>query len=208
VRQLTTTRSAGLLLVYTAIAAATILGQETKTERGTLTIKLTDTFGSKVSRGILSIKSSGGGVAYSAEAQGQVAVQLPYGRYTVEFGTNWYQPSRRDVVIDSPDSFAELAAIFVVPEENYAPGSISIKIDPAKSCSAEGSLWAKLIGVYTQDIMERHVSSGGYALFEPVDRGAYIVIVVDGSNVRATSPIMTKGQITTASIALAACESR
>jgi hypothetical protein len=143
--QLTTISSPGLLLLGVFIAVATILGQETKADQGTLTSNLTDTFGSKVSRGILSIKSSDGGLVYSREAQDQAVVHLPYGRYTIAFQTNWDKSSRRDVVIDSPDSFADLAVISLLPEENYTASSISIKIEPVKSCAADGHLWAKLI---------------------------------------------------------------
>jgi hypothetical protein len=196
------------LLFAGAVAVATILGQETKTGEAALTVNLIDTFGSKVSRGTLSIKSSEGGVVYSAEAQDQVVVHLPYGRYTMEFRANWYQTARREVLIDSPESFTVLAAIFVAPEENYTPGSISIKVDPAKTCGAEGSLWAKLVGVYTRDVLERHISPGGYALFEPVDRGVYVAIIVDGSKVRGTLPITTKGRITTATLNLSPCQSQ
>ena len=196
-----------LCWVSAALIAVPILCQRGKAEEGTLTVSIMDSFGSKVGRGMLSIESSGGAVVYSREVQSQAVVRLPYGRYRIEFTANWYQPARRDIVIDSAESFAALAAVFVAQEENYTPGSISIKVDPAKSCTAEGYLWAKLVGIYTQEAVERHISSRGYALFEPVDRGSYLAIIVDGSKVRATLPIVTKGQITVSTLSLPPCQS-
>jgi hypothetical protein len=206
---LTSVRSAVLFWVSAAIITAPVRCQEAKADEGTLTVDITDTFGSRVPSGMLSVRSTGGEVVYTAEVQSQAVVHLAYGRYTIEFRSNWYQPARRDVVINSAESFAELGAVFVAQEENYTPGSISIKVDPAKSCSAKGgaSLWAKLVGVYTRYAEERHISPRGHALFEPVDRGKYLVIVIDGSRVRAALPVVTKGQVTVANVSLPPCES-
>jgi hypothetical protein len=176
-------------------------------EQGALTINLTDRSGLKVSRGSLSIKSSEGRIVYTAAAEGQVVVHLPHGRYTVEFENEWSPVVRRDVVIDKQDCFVELASTFV-PEGGNQAGSISIKVDPSTSCTVNGSLWAKLVGVYSQDAMERRISPVGYALFEPVEGGSYVVIVIDGSKVRATVPIITTRPITTATLTLSPCESK
>jgi hypothetical protein len=111
-------------------------------------------------------------------------------------------------VIDKPESFIELASAFV-PEGGNPPASISIKVDPATSCTADGSLWAKLVGVYSLDEMERRiVVPGGYALFEPVAAGSYVLIVVDGLRVRAALPIETTRPLVTATVKLSTCDSK
>jgi hypothetical protein len=189
-------------------ATTTAFTQTAEPEKGTLTVNLTDTRGLKVSPGNLSIKSTQGKVVYSATADGQVIVHLAYGRYSVEFENAWSPRVSRDVVIDKPDSFVELASTFV-PEGGNLPASISIKVDPATSCTADGSLWAKLVGVYSRDEMERRiVVPGGYALFEPVAGGSYVLIVVDGPKVRATLPIETTRQLASATIRLSGCDSK
>jgi hypothetical protein len=202
----TSIRSASLFVLIVMSAAVSVCGQS-ENQQGVLTINLTDTRGLQVSRGSLSIKSSQGKVVYATAAEGQAIVHLPYGRYSVEFKNEWSPPARRDVVIDKPECFLELASTFV-PEGGNKPGSISIKVDPATSCTADGSLWTKLVGVYSQDVLERRIGPGGYALFEPVEGGSYVVIVVDGSKVRAALPVATTRQITTATIALSGCESK
>jgi hypothetical protein len=197
------------MILGLSVLSATVSApaQTTGPEEGTLRINLTDTSGLKVSSGSLSIKSGEGKVVYSATADGPV-VQLPYGRYSVEFENPWSPRVSRDVVIDKPESFIELASTFV-PEGGNTPVSISIKVDPAGSCTGEGSLWAKLVGVYSLDEMERRVVvPGGYALFEPVAAGSYVLIVVDGSKVRATLPIETTRPLVTAAVRLSACDSK
>lgn len=204
------TRFQSVAMTVIGFSAAAIFFGQSDSNQGTLTIDLSSSRGLKLPRGRVSIRSSQGSSVFTAAAEGQVVVHLPYGRYTVEFDTNWFEPARRDVVIDKPDSFMELAARFV-PEGGRAPGSISVRIEPATSCSAEGFLWAKLVGVHTQDAMERRITLGGsagYALFEPVDDGTYILMVVDGARVRAMSSIITDHQLTTATLSLSPCESR
>ena len=186
---------------------ATVLGQ-TGDEQGALTINLTDTNGLKVSPGSLAIKSSQGKVVFSTTTEGPVLVHLPYGRYSVQFDNAWSPRVSRDVVIDKPDSFVELASTFV-PEGGNPPISISIKVDPAVSCTTDGSLWAKLVGVYSQDEMERRVVvPGGYALFEPLKSGSYVLIIVDGAKVRAALPIETTRLLTRVTASLSACQAK
>lgn len=185
-----------------------VRAQTAGSERGALTISLNDTSGLKVAPGSLTIKSGQGTVVYSATTEGPVVVHLPYGRYSVEFENAWSPLVSRQVVIDKPDSFVELAPTFV-PEGGGLRVSISIKVDPATSCTAGGMLWAKLVGVHSQEEMERRiVLPGGYALFEPLGIGSYVLIVVDGSKVRATVPIETTGKLTTAAVKLSGCDSK
>jgi hypothetical protein len=185
---------------------ATALGQ-TGDEQGALTINFTSTNGLKMPRGRLSIKSNQGKVVYEAPAEGQAIVHLPYGRYSVAFEADWFEPVRRVVVVDKPDNFVQLGAVFDAPETGPLHVSISVKVEPATSCTADGSLWAKLVGVYSQEEMERRVVvPGGYALFEPVVSGSYVLIVVDGAKVRATLPIETTRLLTTATVSLSACQ--
>jgi hypothetical protein len=204
---LTAARCGSLLIlsVLTTIGAAEVLGQGE--QQGTLTINLTNTRGVNLLQGKLSVKSSNNRLVYEGEATGQVTVRLPYGRYVVTYEDRVFSSVEREVLIDKSDSFVELAAAFV-PEGGTHPSSISIKVVPETSCLSDGFLWVKLVGVFSQDTAERRVSSRGYALFEPVEDGAYVIVVVDGTNVRATLPVVTTRQLVTATITLAPCTTK
>lgn len=194
-------RSPVLLVLLVTTTAATVLAQAAHQE-GAVTISLTYINGQKAS-GRLSIKSSENRVVYSGEAEGRVTIHLPFGIYHLEFESAWSPRVSRDMVVDKLDSFIELASTFV-PEGGSQPAAISVKVDPAKSCTPDGALWAKLVGVYSTDTMERAISPGGYALFEPVE-GSYVLIVIDGPRVRATLPVETTRQITTVTVGLPPC---
>lgn len=197
---------ASVIVLFIVGSSAIASGQDAAKDQSTLTINLTDSRGLKLPQGALSIRSSNGRTVYAAEAKDQAVVRLPYGRYSITFEANWYRPAHRDVVIDKPECFVELAAIFV-PEEGNTPSSISIQVDPATSCTSGGSLWAKLVSVYSPDTMERRIGVAGFALFEPVEAGVYAVIVVDGSKVRNVSPVVTVSQVTKTTLKLSPCES-
>src|SRR5690242_17014175 len=92
---------------------AVVAAQAAGPLQGTLTISLNDTSGLKVAPGSLSIKSSQGAVVYSAMTDGPTVVHIPYGRYSVEFENTWSPRVSRQIVIDRPDSFVELAPTFV-----------------------------------------------------------------------------------------------
>ncbi len=193
---------AGVLMLVGVPSAASA---QTANEQGALTINLTDTRGLKVASGTLTIKSKQGKVIYSATTEGPALVQLPYGRYSVEFENAWSPHVSREVVIDKPESFIELASTFV-PEGGNPLVSISIKVDPVTSCTADGSLWAKLVGVYSLDEMEQRVTvPGGYALFEPVRGGSYVLMIVDGTKLRAILPVETTRQLMAVTARLSPC---
>lgn len=182
-------------------------GQLSVTGQGVLALNFTDTRGLKITSGVLSIASSEGKLVYRSEVGSRAVVRLPYGRYEVTFDAESFRSAHRDVVIDKPECFVVMASAFV-PEGKGPSGSISIKVEPAISCVGEGPLWAKLVGIFADVTEQREISTAGFALFDPVDAGAYVVIVVDGSRVRATLPISTTRMVTTATLDLSPCLSK
>ena len=85
--------------------------------------------------------------------------------------------------------------------------SVSIRVASAKSCVDSGMLWAKLSGVFSDYAAERQISPAGFVLFEPVEPGTYLVMIVDGQHVRAVQPLKTMGKISVINIALPPCDS-
>ena len=55
--------------------------------------------------------------------------------------------------------------------------SVSIAVQPARSCIAGGRLVARIFAVFGDSSFEREVTSFGYALFEPLEPGVYAVMV-------------------------------
>src|SRR5579884_1552963 len=183
--------------------------QSEPAQTGKLTIHMTSFLGGKLPKGQLSIYSNKRELIYSATVEDEAATRLPYGDYTVEFKSGFLQPVSRKIAIHRPDCFVVLATDMehVVLDMPNDPVSVSIKVTSAKSCVAGGLLWAKLAGVFSDYAAERPISSGGFALFEPVEPGAYVVIIVDGQHVRVVQAVTTKGKVTVINLALPACDS-
>jgi hypothetical protein len=176
----------------------------------TVTIHLTTTSGDKQLGGELSVYSRDGARVYSTTTASEVSISLPYGEYAVTFTSEFLRPVRRPVKVDRPDCFVVLATS-MGPEVLDIPikaVSVSLKVTPSESCTPGGSMWAKLVGVYADYATEQRISSRGYALFEPLEMGTYLAVIVDGKQVRATQPIVTWGPITVVNLSLPACENQ
>jgi hypothetical protein len=86
------------------------------------------------------------------------------------------------------------------------PVSVSLRVQNPATCTRGGFLWAKLTGLFSDYSAERKISTHGFALFEPVEVATYIVMVIDGEQVRALQPVKTWGQVTNVDISLTPCK--
>jgi hypothetical protein len=182
------------------------LGQNQTTDHGRLSIKLLDYSGREVSA-TLSIASADTRVIFQQNVKGGATTDVPYGSYLISLSDDFLLPAKREVNVDHPETFVTL--VTRINEFNDlglgAPTSVSIRLQPAKSCSADGYIWVKMVGVYADFSAERKVSPGGFALFEPIYYGQYLLLVLDGGRVRTTQILDPKGKVTTIDIRLPDC---
>jgi hypothetical protein len=197
-----------ILYLVVASAVCSVSGQSDDGRHGTLHVYLVSHLGGKLSTGTLSIRSKEGALLYTTNARGEVRTRLPYGDYIVSFMSEFLQPVSRAVTVESPDCFMVLASGMarIVLDGRNDPVSVSLKVQNPSGCTTGGFLWAKLTGVFSDYSTERKVSTHGFALFEPVEVGAYVVMVIDGEQVRALQPVKTWGQVTNVEISLTPCK--
>lgn len=196
-------------LVAFATVGTVARGQSEGVKQGALTVYIVSTNGGELPAGRLGIESTRGRSVYSSPITGQITTRLPYGDYVASFRSEFLKPVRREVTIDQEDTFLVLATnmegfVLDIPHDAV---SISVRAQPSGVCTPGGFLWAKLTGVFSDYTAERKISPGGYVLFEPVEVGTYVVMVVDGQTVRATQALKTWGQVTTVNVALPDCNS-
>lgn len=180
-------------------------------KEGRLTVYLTTAFGGEISGGQLSIKDDGGALVYSHDmydVKGLATVTLPYGTYSVSYNGPLWLPAQRNVVVDQSVCFLVLALPWGgmelgMPQE---PTAISLKVRPQGSCTAGGVLWAKLVDTRSDYARERRIEWNGGALFDSLDYGDYVVVVVDGKQVRGLQHISPTGPVSLLEIALSGCE--
>jgi hypothetical protein len=195
----------GLLLCFCGVISN---GQSGGRKDATLTVRIVSRFGGAMPGGRLSIRSRNGVFAYEAGVKSEISVSLPYGEYLVSFRGDFLAPVERGVTVDRPECFTVLATDMdrVVLDVKHDSVSISVRVQPATSCAGGGLLWAKLAGVFSDDSSERRIGSAGFALFDPVEAGTYVLVIVDGPEVRAAQVVVTSGPTTVANVALAPCK--
>ncbi|HUA20647.1 MAG TPA: hypothetical protein VMB25_17990, partial [Bryobacteraceae bacterium] len=174
-------------------------------ENSALTIRLTSPLGGTLPSGNLTISRQGRSVL-ATTAKDEYVAHLPYGRYTIRFTAKFLRPVQREVEVNRPEQFLILAAD---PEDfvldlPMKPVGLSIRVT-GRPCSGR-RLWAKLVGVYTDYSSERLMSPLGFALFDSITPGAYILAIIDGDRVRATQSVATRGPLTTVGVSLVDCK--
>lgn len=174
---------------------------------GHLSVRLSDPNGFDLPAGVFTVRTESGDVVYHASAHRAVELDLPYGRYEIAFDSDFTIPASRAVVIDQRTRFVTLAAAFDVHNLHLTDDqvAISVRVGAAKTCTGGSRIWVKLAGLFTTYMAEQQMSAGGYALFERVPVGTYIVVVVDGQSARAFKSVRTSGPVTTITMPLSPC---
>lgn len=199
------------MMKWASVALVTLavqgISRSDDTQIGRLTIYVSSTLGSPLPAGRLSISADSRKVLSISGMLAERTVTLPFGEYQVTFETEFLKPVRRSVTVDSLETFLVLATNMAdtVLDVESKPVGISLKIQPNTSCRPGGFLWARLVGVFSDYISERKIEPFGFALFEPLEVGQYVVIVVDGKTVRAIKPVDTSGPVTVVNLELPPC---
>lgn len=185
---------------------ARMLAQGEQPNYGSLTVLLSDYWGHPVT-GRISIVDTHGVSIYDEMVNSRLTIRLTYGRYVVGLMDEFFVPIRREVTIDRDQAFlvlpARLAEINDAQPDQFT--DVSIRVQPASACSANTKLWAKMIGVFSDYSATSIISPYGFALFESIYYGRYVLLVLDGEEVRATRFVDPKGKITTVNVELSAC---
>jgi hypothetical protein len=171
-----------IVLLMNLFIAVHLRGQ-TDTRRSDVTFEFVFNRGEMQLKGTLNIYSSEGKNVFSKPVENQVQVSLPYGAYKLYYQDGAFLPITREIVIDQPEHIIVLSE----PLQSYVshagrpePDTMSVRVQAVKSCAPDGPVWAKLVGVYSQYEALRKIGANGSALFENIDDGLYVVMIVDG----------------------------
>jgi len=199
----------GLLICF-LIGNGQIRGQTDAGGTAEVTVLLRDYYGHSLPRGKITVRTSVGALVYSEEAQDAIRVRLPYGHYKLFFEGMLYEPASREFTVREPEQLVVLAAHperFILDAPNE-PISITVKVYPVGGCSISGAIWLRLVGTFSDYAAERFVKPSGeigVALFESVQAGSYVLMIVEGEKVRAVQAIDAKKMLTDVDIHLAGC---
>lgn len=175
-----------------------------------VTVKIVSNLGNQVSEGRLIILKDDGSVAFSQTVAKEATVTLEYGKYLATFETRYWQKAVQEIIVDQPTFFVIMPIFEVAVLTPIFPTSFSVKVQPQTICSGESYLWAKLVGIYSHFVREERIgpigySPVGYARFHDIVDGRYMIMIVDGNQVRASKVVTAARPDAVFEFALPAC---
>jgi hypothetical protein len=189
--------------------SASLAGQSEPPKVSVVTFEFVASIGGEPLSGRFVLDSSNGRI-HDGKVTGELTLSLPYGKYLALYQDNFFAPISREVIVDRPE------ALFVLSEplKNFTgidtppsdPFAISVRVQPAKPCAPGTSLWVELVGVYSTYSAERKIGPNGFALFDAIDDGSYVLMILDGTQTRATQLVKTDRKVTTVSITPQDCK--
>ncbi len=197
-----------VLLAIGLIASSRLAGQPGPQKYSSVTIEVVGSHGGPQLGGSIEIFSEGVKV-YSEQHTYEATAHLPFGKYTVVFKDIYYlfEPASREVTVDRPECFF----VLMEPSENLNTdfsssklSAVRVQVQAAKTCAA-GPLWAKMVGVYSQYSEERKIGPDGSALFDEVNSGLYLVMIVEADQPRALKEVEILGGVTKVDVTLRTC---
>jgi hypothetical protein len=69
------------------------------------------------------------------------------------------------------------------------PVTIRAKVQPATACGEGKSLWAKFVGAYSDYSETKKIGSDGVVVFQDIDDGIYVLMILDNDRPRATQTV-------------------
>jgi hypothetical protein len=155
------------------------------------------------------VLDSSNGRLHDGKVTGELTLSLPYGKYLALYEGNGFSAVSREVIIDQPEALfvlTEPLRNFVSDTSSPHPSAISVRVRPVKPCAPGTSLWAKLVGVYSTYSAERKIGPNGFALFDEIDDGPYVLMIVDETQTRAIQLVKADRKVTTVSITPQDCK--
>lgn len=184
-----------------------LLGQAALSQTATLTVMLRTPSGTAAPPGQLRVRSIVGETIYNGALADRATMTAPFGQYTITFRSDFTTPIDRNVKIDRPEMLVVLAADLAetVMDVTNPLVALTAAVEPTTNCGSNEVRWAKLVGVFSDYTAETFIDRQGFALFDNIQPGTYVLVVIDGRHPRAAVPIQTSGRVTKVTVRLSSC---
>lgn len=194
-----------------ALASVVLLAQkpshlDVQPQTSAVTLLLMTGFGEPTDGDIIFTPISGG-PPQRFKVQSVLSAQIQYGRYVVTVENRFLRPQKRDVVVDRPRMVLPFATRLSDLNMDYggdASVSLSLRVTVPKTCGKQ-TLWARVIGMYSDYTNTVVFSEGGFALSDPMEVGEYLVLFYENTALRATKIVKCIGKLTVAEITFSDC---
>lgn len=192
-----------LLLLLGLLPQLVPLATTDENAKVTLWVKYLD--GRVIKDGRVRIRSDKGQVILDKVIDNSAEVKLPYGRYEVTLNSFFTYETTRTIVVGKPEVLVILAGSTRLEDTPKWKTSVLVETTPSKKCHSD-VFWVKLVSTYSDYSAEQVLSLWGNALFEQIEYGAYIAIVIDGTEIRGAKAFSTRGPETKIRVELSPCQ--
>lgn len=197
------TKTSLLICLFGQSLAA--LGGETPSAQ--LNVHLVTMQGEPTGVAHLKIRDSAHRQVHDGTIASYVSLSLPVGEYEAELYGEFISTSRRSLYLPAEGALLVIGVNFLGLEQGGAEhrSSLTIHVLKPSSCVSGGRLWTRIVGAFDQQSAERLITPSGYALFDQLSSGLYILAVFDDGRVRGLTTLSVKGTHKMHDISLEPC---
>ncbi len=126
------------------------------------------------------------GEDYAKQFRNNRASGIPYGTYQIKLHQDGFYSAVRRIVVYQPEVWVVMG-LEVGMEGGPRVHTIIADIRPLPSATEE--VWVRLVGVFTDTIIDSKVRSSGTVLLAHVPVGHHVLIIRVGTRILATKPV-------------------
>lgn len=141
---------------------------------GNVSILVVDELGHEISNARIELAREGQPTDRFAIQSGK-PVAIAYGKYNLEVIAPAFRTERRLLDVSRPQVWLTQQMTVWAEGESRPHSVLSGEV---KSLPSDGRVWAKLVGVFNDTILESPITEGRFFLFEPRLDGAYLLMII------------------------------
>jgi hypothetical protein len=164
------------------VVAQLIMSAASAVDRTNLRIQVVDAFGTAVRSGLrASLYAESGLVAEGTGGTPLVLNNVPYGRYRLETTGSGFRVNSTRIKLSQP---GQEVTVGLVLEKvgDPEPQGLTLTGRVAR-CSHRSPMWVKLIGLFTDEIVQASLGPDCTFRIPDLDGGRYLAVLFDGSTV-------------------------
>lgn len=144
-------------------------------------IEVVDVFGKTIERPVVNLASRDGKMhLVPSSGQNWDFPGVPFGEYEVRASAPGFRPSAREIEIARSTFWVTLVLELALPHSGGEPPELTGRVRPLNSAN---KLWAKVISVYDDILMEAPVAENGSFYFQPKRPGVYLLLILSSDRV-------------------------
>lgn len=183
-----------LIIVVTLLASVRIACAQYKYTRS-VSLLFATTDGQPITEGDLTISNADDKAVVSGRFRNGQTVDLPPGEYRASFFASFVEPTAKTFVVDDERNLLVIGCPKKLDDVPLQLTSLTVRLDLTKYgfCPSDRFVWAKLMGIFSDASREQLIDKFGLTTFRDLKPGMYLLLIINGKEIRATTTVTTNG---------------